>query len=811
MLAGTLAAAIPVALHLLNRIRSPVVAFPTLRFLRITAEKTSRRRQVQQYLLLLVRMAVFAMIAMAISRPLIRGGQAGMAYGFLLMMLVGAGLAVVGAVWMGSASKKSTLTDATAGAEHARHGSGYPPVAPVAPGSPPTATARRGSFSLPATCFLLLGLLLAGWSAYGLASDRYFSGDRGEFTGRSTAAVMVLDNSHSMLAREDAATRFTQAKEQVRQVLADTVRPAEAAVLLTNLGAGGEERLTSDTTRLLGFVDGVEAAGRARPMKERIRFAVQMLERSQQANRMLIVVSDFARRGFEDAEVFAALKETPGGKDMQVVLMPMGKGSPPADVGIERFGVADGSGAPVVGSEIVFEAEVVNNGDGAEVKELALLVDDVAVEMGGVRPRVQLGPAGAGMVKIPYRLTKAGSQKFSLQVADANDAAAWNDRRDLVLDVEQQVKVLVVGSEEGRPRARSAAYYMMAALEPFSARRAEGTAMWSIAPTYRGVGQVKDYGSLAGYSAVFMCDVPRVPAGLADGLARYVKESGRIVWVLGPSVDGAAYNRELLGGRNLLPGALGQPVIAPAGSVIDWVDLQSPLFANLFDNQEPFRGVVVTGRWGLAGGGGRALAKLADGSVVLMQHAEGGGIYTLLTSPGAGWSNLGATVLLVPLASRMALGDSGNMRLETSYEPGANLLIKVKGADRAMAAVALDVTTPAKAVHHTAAVMSGDVPRWYFEKTLAEGVYRWRSADGKHAGMFAVNPPGEEVELQAADVEQLGREVRTNRGAIVARSAPELLAMLEKRSEGTSLTPGVIGMVMMLAVAEGLVANRRKG
>ena len=39
----------------------------------------------------------------------------------------------------------------------------------------------------------------------------------------------------------------------------------------------------------------------------------------------------------------------------------------------------------------------------------------------------------------------------------------------------------------------------------------------------------------------------------------------------------------------------------------------------------------------------------------------------------------------------------------------------------------------------------------------------------------------------------------------MAESAGELLRMLEKRSEGTTLAPGVLAMVMMLAVVEGLV------
>jgi len=164
----------------------------------------------------------------------------------------------------------------------------------------------------------------------------------------------------------------------------------------------------------------------------------------------------------------------------------------------------------------------------------------------------------------------------------------------------------------------------------------------------------------------------------------------------------------------------------------------------------------------------------------------------------------------------MALGDSGRSRTATSYESGDNLLIRIPGveANQRQARMTLDVTMPTKAVVNARPVMSGDSPRWYFDQTLAEGVYRWQSTDGKFSGMFAVNPPAEEVDLFPADAQELAREAGTAQGAaggrtpIVAATAEELLAQLDKRSEGTTLTPGVLGMVMILAVLEALMANR---
>jgi len=68
-LVGITAAAIPVVLHLIRTTRAPRTPFPTLRFLKIAAAKTARRRRVQNIFLLLMRMLLFALLALALARP----------------------------------------------------------------------------------------------------------------------------------------------------------------------------------------------------------------------------------------------------------------------------------------------------------------------------------------------------------------------------------------------------------------------------------------------------------------------------------------------------------------------------------------------------------------------------------------------------------------------------------------------------------------------------------------------------------------------------------------------------------------------
>ncbi len=65
------AGAIPVVLHMINRQQAKKLPFSTLRFLRISAEKTRRRKRIHDVLLMLLRMAVLILIAIGLAEPTI--------------------------------------------------------------------------------------------------------------------------------------------------------------------------------------------------------------------------------------------------------------------------------------------------------------------------------------------------------------------------------------------------------------------------------------------------------------------------------------------------------------------------------------------------------------------------------------------------------------------------------------------------------------------------------------------------------------------------------------------------------------------
>lgn len=70
------AAGVPLVIHLLNRRRIPERPFGSLRFLRPSEKRSMRRVDLRRLLLLLLRMAAIALFALAVARPVVRGGLA---------------------------------------------------------------------------------------------------------------------------------------------------------------------------------------------------------------------------------------------------------------------------------------------------------------------------------------------------------------------------------------------------------------------------------------------------------------------------------------------------------------------------------------------------------------------------------------------------------------------------------------------------------------------------------------------------------------------------------------------------------------
>src|SRR5690242_11094952 len=67
--AGALLAAVPVIIHLVMRQTPKRVIFPALRLIKERQKRSRKRMRIRNWLLLLARMAVVALMALALARP----------------------------------------------------------------------------------------------------------------------------------------------------------------------------------------------------------------------------------------------------------------------------------------------------------------------------------------------------------------------------------------------------------------------------------------------------------------------------------------------------------------------------------------------------------------------------------------------------------------------------------------------------------------------------------------------------------------------------------------------------------------------
>lgn len=74
-LLGTLAAAMPVVIHLIYRRRALVHRFPAVRFLLLADKRTARKFRLHQWLLLALRVLAILLLALVLARPRVLGGD----------------------------------------------------------------------------------------------------------------------------------------------------------------------------------------------------------------------------------------------------------------------------------------------------------------------------------------------------------------------------------------------------------------------------------------------------------------------------------------------------------------------------------------------------------------------------------------------------------------------------------------------------------------------------------------------------------------------------------------------------------------
>ncbi len=287
----------------------------------------------------------------------------------------------------------------------------------------------------------------------------------GSGQGDAVDAVLIIDTSYSMAAREGPVTRLDRAKAAALAVI-DHLPPHSTAQVIgcadRVMLAGPRTPSNLDQARRL--IQTLDVSHLATDFLPGVREASAALQHAQSPNKELYLISDMHKLGWEQqaAALTAKLKEISA--QAKVYLVRCGT-QPPRNAAV--VGIAPQSGIPHTGERVGFAVLVRNSGT-EPVRDLTVSLEaDGQSRDKDSRPIPLLAPGEARAVALSARLDRAGLRTITASIkSDELDA---DNRFDQVIHVRDMVRVLVVdGAPNEREPEKAASYYLMHALRPIS-------------------------------------------------------------------------------------------------------------------------------------------------------------------------------------------------------------------------------------------------------------------------------------------------------------------------------------------------------
>ena len=420
---GLLAAGIPLLIHLWNRRRVVTIDFSSLMFLAAAHRENARRFQLRQLLILLLRMAIVAIIALALARP-----------------------------------------------------------------------------------FLTLGLPVASVRA-------------------KTDVVIVLDNSYSMGYQEVDGVRFEKAKTLATDIL-DTLRHGDSAtlILMSDTPQPVFQQLTPDLESVIAAINTAKISYRTTNVQSSLELAHEILAASEQLNKELYLISDFAQNGWEN------WGRLPNRSGARISLIPVTENEA-HNISIEEIRPSN----QLIGVNLLLQLDVtiVNHSTASLDQNILTLF------IGGEKQKTVNASFDRAAETLNTTLTHTfstpGTHTGYLTLTE--DRLNIDNRRYFALEVLGEVRVLCVGEETD---------YLTLALNPnnvvadqtFSRRPIANT---MILPAQCTPAEFENF-PLEDYDVIILADVPKVTRQSDTQLQEFIRQGKSIIVFLSSQSDSTSYN-----------------------------------------------------------------------------------------------------------------------------------------------------------------------------------------------------------------------------------------------------------------------------
>jgi Aerotolerance regulator N-terminal/von Willebrand factor type A domain len=327
-------------------------------------------------------------------------------------------------------------------------------------------------------------------------------------------------------------------------------------------------------------------------------------------------------------------------------------------------------------------------------------------------------------------------------------------------------------------RSRDALYYK-AALESSTA-----TGLTVEASPFESAGDRE----LARYAFIVLDNPGNLPSSAEHAISEYVNSGGSALVAVGPetAVTGrvpAAGNRVAMTDSIQGAGAVDTQDSALAG-------------ANYFQNVQFSRTAHITG-----GAGDRVIARLADGSPLLLEHRSGEGrVLVFASTLDNSATDFPIHASFLPFVSQISAYLSGAEESPSSFSVDTAVALRRSRSQTTAADVIGPDGKHELSLHDASQALSYNLAH--------EGFYEVQRADGKRM-LLAANADRRESDLTRIPAETLELWRNTGNTAAERESAPEW----EKRTEPFSFWRYVLVLVLIAAVGESILGARylRKG
>jgi hypothetical protein len=622
------------------------------------------------------------------------------------------------------------------------------------------------------------------------------------FGAAKSSLVLLLDNSYSMEFSGGGSANFSEARDDAANILANVGRGSDASLILM---AGGVAPLlpapTFDLDQLQQLLKGVDSGFGTANVPEAMEMGAGTLAKMSNPYRELIVVSDFQRVSWSEAEGPARAR----------LGALMKKQDPPPRLTFIHAGADARDNVAVealdfsrlvfgVGQQMQLRATIRNFGDRPYPElRVQFLVDGREQTVS----QINLSAHEQQQVLFSHAFATGGSHVVEVR-ADA-DALKADNYLQASIPVWDRVPVLLINGDPSPEPLKGETDFLEIALQPFARAKAELSDLITsrvILPaqlTQDHLGQAR---------VVVLANVERLTEQQAHWVNEFVRDGGGLLIFLGDRVNVDWYNRSLAP-SGLMPLSIASlagsaEAAAPSAKIVGEhyshaaLELfNDPRNGSLADAEIKFFYKLKEARAG-RDSSVNTLAQLTTGDPFLVEKKHGEGrVIACATACDADWGSLPLRSAYVPLMQRLVTYLASSVFPPRNVEVGRPLAAFLPRGDAGRKAY---LTDPSGQKHELNVIAKGSRSVIEFTRTQRPGLYTLNPPDGS-AVHFVVSTSRQESDLeQLKEPEQ--QALAKSMGAAMLQSWKEWKKLDQTRRFGTELWRPLLWMTLALLLGE---------